>query len=391
LLHLPLTGGQAVRLFSKKNKAQYAAVQTAQSGSYTAHPFSVLNRQTAFAEREMYRALREAVPIIDAAINKIVRLVGEFELSSADPECEKVLRDFSENVKVGATAFGLKSFVWTYLEDLLTFGEAVGEMIPYADAKGVYALYNANVEDIELKEGDSPLDIKVFKKSVGENIELPFQQLLSVTLLSPEAGSLQGTPILRGLPFVSSILLKILGSIGKNFDRIGNIRYAVTYKPPEGDIANPQERAKAIAAEWSKAMRDKSGVYDFVCVGDVGIKVIGADNQELECDIPIKHILEQIVSKLSIPPFLLGLSWSSTERMSSVQADILTSELEYFRSVLTPVIKRICSMHLRLMGILSPFEVNWSNISLMDEVELANARKINAEAMCLEKELEAKN
>lgn len=379
-----------MKLFSKKNKAQYAAVQTAHSGSYSAHPFSVLNRQTAVVEREMYKALREAVPIIDAAISKIVRLVGEFKLSSSDPRCESILRDFAENVKVGATAYGLESFVWAYLEDLLTFGEAVGEMIPRSDYRGIYGLYNANLDDVELKEGDSPLEIKVLRKGVGENTELPYQELLAVSLLSPESGKIQGTPILRGLPFVSSILLKIFGSIGKNFDRIGNIRYAVTYKPAEGGLVNPEERARVIANEWSKAMRDTSGVYDFVCVGDVGIKVIGADNQELECDVPIKHILEQIVSKLSIPPFLLGLSWSSTERMSSVQVDILTSELEYFRSVLTPVIKRICSMHLRLMGVNSPFEVQWNNISLMDEVELANARKTNAEALCLERELEAK-
>lgn len=379
-----------MNLFSRKNKAQYAAVQTAHSGNYSAHPFSVLDRHQAYAEKEMYKALREAVPIIDAAISKIVRLVGEFELCSENPHCEKLLKDFADNVKVGSTAFGLKSFVWAYLENLLTFGEAVGEMIPKADFRGIYALYNANLEDIELKEGDSPLDIKVCKKGVGENTELPFQELLTVSLLSPEAGKVQGTPILRGLPFVSSILLKIFGSIGKNFDRIGNIRYAVTYKPGEGGLINPEERARVIANEWSKAMRDTSGVYDFVCVGDVGIKVIGADNQELECDVPIKHILEQIVAKLSIPPFLLGLSWSSTERMSSVQADILTSELEYFRSVLTPVIKRICSMHLRLMGVNAPFDVSWSNISLMDEVELANARKINAEAESLERELEAK-
>lgn len=378
-----------MRLFSKKNKAQYAAVQTAHSGSYSAHPFSVLNRQTAVAEREMYKALREAVPIIDAAICKIVRLVGEFELYSDDKNCHRALKDFAESVKVGGTAYGLKSFVWSYLEDLLTFGEAVGEMIPDPNFRGICALYNAPFDEIELKEGDSPLDVRVCKKGVGECTELPYQQFLTVSLLSPEAGKLQGTPILRGLPFVSSILLKIFGSIGKNFDRIGNIRYAVTYKPSEGGFVNPEERARVIASEWSKAMRDTSGVYDFVCVGDVGIKVIGADNQELECDVPLKHILEQIVSKLSIPPFLLGLSWSSTERMSSVQADILTSELEYFRSILTPVIRRICSMHLRLMGINSAFDVKWNNISLMDEVELANARLINAKAEKLEKETEA--
>jgi hypothetical protein len=100
--------------------------------------------------------------------------------------------------------------------------------------------------------------------------------------------------------------------------------------------------------------------------------------------------MEQIVSKLSIPPFLLGLSWSSTERMSSVQSDILTSELEYFRGILTPVIRKICSMHLRLKGFALPVDVQWENITLMDEVELANARLINARAEALEKETEAK-
>ena len=53
--------------------------------------------------------------------------------------------------------------------------------------------------------------------------------------------------------------------------------------------------------------------------------------------------------------------------------------------------RKICNMHLRLMGITAPFEVKWSNISLMDEVELANARKINAEAENLEKKQEAEN
>ena len=53
-------------------------------------------------------------------------------------------------------------------------------------------------------------------------------------------------------------------------------------------------------------------VKDFVAVGDVSVKVIGADNAVLDSEIPVRQLLEQIVSKLSIPPFLLGLQWSST-------------------------------------------------------------------------------
>lgn len=93
------------------------------------------------------------------------------------------------------------------------------------------------------------------------------------------------------------------------------------------------------------------------------------------------------MSKLSIPPFLLGLSWSSTERMSSQQADILTSELEYFRRLLTPVIRRIARLYLEIQyGLDEPVDVEWDNINLQDEVELAEARLKNAQA----KELELK-
>lgn len=64
-----------------------------------------------------------------------------------------------------------------------------------------------------------------------------------------------------------------------------------------------------------------------MAVGDVSIKVIGADNQWIDTEVPVRQMLEQIVAKLSIPPFMLGLSWSTTERMSKQQADGLTSEL----------------------------------------------------------------
>lgn len=62
-------------------------------------------------------------------------------------------------------------------------------------------------------------------------------------------------------------------------------------------------------------------------MGDVDIKVIGADNQILDSEVPVRQILEQLIARTGIPPFLLGLSWSSTERMSTQQADMMTSEI----------------------------------------------------------------
>ena len=112
---------------------------------------------------------------------------------------------------------------------------------------------------------------------------------------------------------------------------------------------------------------------DFVAVGDVSIQVIGADKQILDSEVPVRQMLEQIVAKLGVPPFLLGLSWSSTERMSSQQADILTSELEAYRRLLNPVIDRICTLWIRLHGRTEPFDIVWNDITLQDATELAQA------------------
>ena len=152
----------------------------------------------------------------------------------------------------------------------------------------------------------------------------------------------------------------------------------------EGGAA--QERAEQIASEWSRAMQEgKDGsVRDFVSVGDVSIRAIGADNLILDSEAPVRQILEQLVAKTGLPPFLLGLSWSSTERMSAQQADMLTSEITALRRTLTPVVERICALWLRLHGYGCGFAVEWDDINLQDEVEEAKAALYLQQARKLE-------
>ena len=128
-------------------------------------------------------------------------------------------------------------------------------------------------------------------------------------------------------------------------------------------------------------------VRDFVAVGDVDIRVIGADNQFIATEVPVRQLLEQIVAKLGLPPFLLGLSWSSTERMSSQQSDLLTGELESYRRLLTPVLAKIAGLYLRSQGFAPEVAVEWAPISLQDETEEATARLTRAKAEELERKL----
>jgi len=119
--------------------------------------------------------------------------------------------------------------------------------------------------------------------------------------------------------------------------------------------------------------------------GDVDIRAIGADGQILDSEVPGRQILEQLVARTGIPPFLLGLSWSSTERMSSQQADILTSEIAAIRRSLDPVVERICELWLRLHGYDSRVEVIWDTVNLQDEETEARAALYRAQAESLER------
>ena len=128
-------------------------------------------------------------------------------------------------------------------------------------------------------------------------------------------------------------------------------------------------------------------VKDFVAVGDVSIEVIGADNKILNSEIPVRQLLEQIVAKTGLPPFMLGLSWSSTERMSTQQADILTTELETYRRILTPIIKKIGNIYLAVNGIGSNLNIIWDDITLQDQCESARAELYLAQAEKIRREV----
>ncbi len=360
----------------------------------SAHPFGAMRGYVPLQNGEirLYRSIREAVPIVDAAILKLIRLVGGVQAEAREPAAREGLERFLRTVPVGRGQRGMDAFLDSYLDALLTCGRAVGEMVLRRDRREVAALLCGNPADIEIREGESPLDFTLCVRRAGRVEELPRQELLLFTPFQPEADSPYGVSLLRSMPFLTEILLKIYQATGMNWERMGNVRFAVVCKPGNDSLerAWAQERGEQIAREWSAAMQaGKNGsVRDFVAVGDVDIKVIGADNQILDSEVPVRQILEQLVARTGIPPFLLGLSWSSTERMSTQQADMLTSEIAAIRRTLTPVVERVCEMWLRLHGYRPEVEVVWDSISLQDLVEEARAELYREQARRLRLENE---
>lgn len=376
--------GEKVIQMKRKRKAGAMEAET-QLRLGNGHPFGALRGYVPMGggETQIYRTLREALPILDAAVLKLVRLTGGFQVECGDPEAQKKLRHFLRTVPCGRGQFGIDSFLASYLDSLLTYGRSIGEIVVSGDR--LAAVCWGDVTKVEVREGNTPLDITICAPDdAGTMRALPYQHLLLFTTMNPEPSNPYGVSLFRGMPFLAEILLKIYNTIGVNWERAGNVRYSVVYKPQEEglDGATAQERGQQIAKQWARAMEDgKTGtVRDFVAVGDVEIKAIGSDGQILDSEIPVRQILEQLVARTGLPPFLLGLNWSTTERMSTQQADILTTELWALRRAVSPALERICRTFLQMEGYGCPMEIAWDDISLQDLVEEAHADLYQAQA-----------
>ncbi|MDO5399410.1 MAG: serine/threonine protein phosphatase [Eubacteriales bacterium] len=365
----------------KKEARPVAAVCQLRSGD--THPFAGLRGFVPLGggEERVYRELREAIPVLDAAVGKMVRLCGGFQVKCRDAQAQQRLNDFLKRMPCGRGQMGIDSFLSGYLDSLLTYGRAVGELVVAGGR--LRAVCWGDVCALEVQQGDNPLDTVLWgRDEKGLLRPLPYQNLLLFTTMHPEPGHPYGVSLFRGMPFLADILLKIYNTIGSNWERAGNIRYSVTCKGDDLDPAAAQDRGRTVAAEWARAMEDsKNGtVRDFVTVGDVDIRVIGAEAPILDSQVPVRQILEQLVAKTGLPPFLLGLNWSTTERMSTQQADLLTSELWALRRTVEPAMGKICRTYLALEGLDDRVEILWDDISLQDITQEAQADLYRAQA-----------
>ena len=368
-----------------KKKTEPVAVAQLRTGN--AHPFGGLRGYVPLGggEERIYRELRAAVPVLDAAILKLVRLCGGFRVRCRQ---EEQLREFLRSMPCGRGQYGIDAFLSAYLDSLLTYGRAVGELVVAGER--LRAVCWGDVTALEVREGANALDMEIWgPDDRGRMHRLPWQELLLLTTLNPEPEHPYGVSMLRGMPFLADILMKIYNTIGVNWERAGNVRYSVICRPEENlDPAQARERGSQMAAEWARAMEDgKNGmVRDFVAVGDVQISVIGGETPILDSEVPVRQILEQLIAKTGLPPFMLGMSWSTTERMSAQQADLLTSELWAIRRAVEPVIRKICRTWLILEGFDPVVEIEWDEISLQDLSETARAALYRAQAAKLRME-----
>ena len=189
----------------RKKKSQNSDIACAvQTSNGSAHPYYQLSSYMPInGESKVYVELRNAVPILDVAINKIVRLCEGFKFDTGNERVNDMMNSYFESINVGGNQKGITAFISNYLNQLLTFGTAIGEIVLCDE--GIYALYNSELSSIELKRAANGIDVDFY--NYGTKLGRPNLVLYSV--LNPQPGDLCGTSLLKGLPFISDVLLEI--------------------------------------------------------------------------------------------------------------------------------------------------------------------------------------
>lgn len=371
-----------------------------------------------------YEALREAVGPLDGGINRLVTLDGIIEIEGPKASrslVQEIRRELFDKIPVGENQKGMQAYYALQGNELYEQGFAVGEMIMdekgrelvglnVADSKGV--LYDRDGGRLRTwyrppapsstgrRDGTDQIET-VLRNAMGGAVmsgnlvsagytRLPDDRLLYVAH-QPEAGDPYGTSIIRGIEFASQLLLRIQNATGQSWDRYGDPVLQLTYKTKNRSlkITDLDKRRDTLAGELKKVMdiKRRGNSADFVQAiaadDDIVIKVIGSDGSVmLELEKPARHMMEQILAKLGLPSWMLGMQWSTAERMADQQSELVLQESRTRFVSRAPGLTSIVETWLRGRG-KSWNHGDWRVVqllpSLRDEVKRAQADFLRAQ------------
>lgn len=330
--------------------------------------------------------LREAVPLIDAAILRLKDLVGFPEIE-ANPRLKNLIDTFLRDLPVNRVQVGAQTWARTHLDNAYTYGRAHTEILLTRDLRGVFGLVDVHPTTCAFRPTFDAYVCNVVQYQFGGGVPITLiPELLLTSVHDFRGDDPNGTSLIASLPFVAEILIKTWRAHGQLHERFGCPNYHVNWEPPDDWNDPTGAQTQAILAPMQQNLhasdvdRAAGRIRHFWTTGKITVDVMGAMSEQLQFQESAKVFAEQVMAKTGIPPFMMGLSWSTTERMSTAQAKLLTEVIQAGRRMLEPVLRQLISLHLRLLGRGGNFELRWPEVSMIDLIDTSRAAWMDAQA-----------
>jgi len=331
-------------------------------------------------ELRLYHEMRRSFPILDTAITRLVRFCGCPRVEGP-VAVQAELQAWMDAVLVVPAQRGLGSWLETHLDQMLVYGKAVGQVTLTPSRRDVRALSSLDPRLIQLEAGEDPAALRLFFRPSGCLETQELNPALTLLSLHAPQGNPHGTSLLRSLPFVTEACGIIENAAAQVWQRMGAPSFHVNWDGGDG-FSDPQGTvAQGVTGDLEQSFTDmmtarRSGeVKDLFTAGKVSIGIIGSEGQVMAVQEPLRVFVEQMVAVTGLPPWLLGLHWSSTERLSVQQADLMVAHIEGLRREVQPQLEYLLELRQRLAGRArgGGFRLVWPPVNLRDATEQARA------------------
>src|ERR1700690_632842 len=376
---------------------------------------------------DFYEFLREGIPMIDSAIRRLISLNGTIKIIGNNAKIVSELEDFCRNVPVNDTQKGIHSFLENFSNETFEQGFSISEFIVTPDFKDIAGLRVADSKNIVYRRDQDgvarpwyrfpynlPLRLNALPASmINRILNAVYGQVLTIqgiqeikmnpanlfyNSINNENTDPYGVSMMRSMEFVSQILVTLQNSIKNVAERFGDPVFHVHYKAAKSGVDdNLEARRSKLQSDWNTVINAKRAGQsgDIVTASslnsEISIKVVGHEGQIMDYTIPLRHVLEQIVSKTNLPAWMLGIYFSTTERMATLEVEACLQDAKIRQLTMIPEFIRLFSVYLMLRG------YKWNTITtsedkpgdwgfvfetpnLRDLVAQAQARFLNSQA-----------
>lgn len=338
---------------------------------------------------EFIESLREALPILDGLIDRLVTLDGVPVIEGADAKLVAEIRAWAEQVQVNDTQHGLTAFSHAMRNEVHEQGFCIGEYVYDDVARDIARLNVPDAKRLRCSKGEDGAlqwhymmsgiqsrqsDVQSRQSDVQSVLESRQQYTVGSAFYSNQYRTLNmtnkcymaymiensdpyGVSRLRSMGFVAKTLLTIQNGIANTHERFGDPSYHLNYKAGNkvsGEELTKRKDAMLNDLQQVVAAKRKGQSADFGTAvdkdSDVTISVIGADGQALDIEAPARHLLEQIVAKGGTAAWLLGLHFSTAERLAKFQSELMKQESDTRTVNEAQVLERAIKAMLRARG-----------------------------------------
>ncbi len=345
------------------------------------------------ARLELYRFLRDQIPVLNAVIWTWVRLCAaryDFQIvgaRSAEQEdaVRSVLYDLDQRVYRNGLLKrgGFRELLLQFFESLFTDGAVCGELQLSPSRRQVDRFLLADMKTIVIEPE-------------GENYRLYQEDDTRRSALNPDTifyyglgaqpGSVSGRSLLAAIPFVARVEQTLVSDMHRAMRSAGYHRIHVKVTRPEkrsdetdGDYFT---RANNYFDDTVEMMRDFGPDKNPVTWDDVNIEYLGPGTRSSSASgwyLNHKSMIEDICSGTHLAPFMLGYAYGTTHNWAEFKYELVQRQVVTVQNAAASLLNWIANVELALRGIPAEVQYRFENRAHIGLTERAQAEKIQIE------------